>query len=417
MDPALVTGHAGVGAGLHLPRVAVLFHRFGPYHVGRLDGAARLLDLHGVELSAVDRVYAWSRTDGEGSFPRTVVSRDIGRDPGAAVIRRVAEILSALKPDVVAIPGWSHRGALAALLWCMRTATPAVMMSESTAWDLRRRPWQEAVKKRIVALCRSAFVGGSAHRDYLVSLGMPAARIRLGYDVVDNDHFRHGADRARGNAEAERAVLGLPKEYFLTVSRFVTEKNLLGLIEAYGRYRDLAGERAWQLVIVGSGPLRPAMGQAISARGLDGHVRLVGFQQYHDLPAYYGLAGAFVLPSTMEPWGLVVNEAMAAGLPVIVSERCGCADDLVEAGRNGYRFDPLDSGGLARLLAQVAAGDCDRDGLRRESQAIIAAWTPKRFASGLREAVLLALDRPTRRTVVDQCLMRALLERREAATA
>ena len=84
-----------------------------------------------------------------------------------------------------------------------------------------------------------------------------------------------------------------------------------------------------------------------------------GFKQYHDLPAYYGLAGAFVHTSTVEQWGLVVNEAMAAGLPVLVSRNCGCAADLVQDGVNGFAFDPLDGDRMAALLTKVAGLSAD----------------------------------------------------------
>ena len=89
-------------------------------------------------------------------------------------------------------------------------------------------------------------------------------------------------------------------------------------------------------------------------------VLLPGFKQYPELPLYYGLAGAFVLPSLTEPWGLVVNEAMAAGLPVVVSDRCGCASDLVRPGENGFAFDPCDIEQLAALLGQFRAEYNDR---------------------------------------------------------
>ena len=88
---------------------------------------------------------------------------------------------------------------------------------------------------------------------------------------------------------------------------------------------------------------------------LAGDVILAGFKQYDELPAYYGLASAFVHASTTEQWGLVVNEAMASGLPVLVSDRCGCAPDLVEDGVNGFTFDPYDVEALAGLMQRVAA--------------------------------------------------------------
>jgi glycosyltransferase involved in cell wall biosynthesis len=108
------------------------------------------------------------------------------------------------------------------------------------------------------------------------------------------------------------------------------------------------------LVIVGDGELRPALEQLRGELGIDARVHLPGFKQYDELPAYYGLASAFVHASRVEPWGLVVNEAMSAGLPVLVSERCGCAPTLVRDGENGWTFDPADAGDIANGLERVS---------------------------------------------------------------
>ena len=124
--------------------------------------------------------------------------------------------------------------------------------------------------------------------------------------------------------------LGLPERYFLASARFVPKKNLLRLLEAYAGYRRRAGADAWHLVLLGDGELRGDIERRSALPDLAGAVILPGFRQYDELPAYYGLARAFVHASTTEQWGLVVNEAMAAGLPVLVSDRCGCAPDLVE---------------------------------------------------------------------------------------
>src|SRR5208337_5127598 len=86
---------------------------------------------------------------------------------------------------------------------------------------------------------------------------------------------------------------------------------------------------------------------------------LPGFKQYEELPAYYGLAGAFVHASTAEQWGLVANEAMASGLPVLVSNRCGCATELVEEGRNGFAFDPENVEQLAGFMRRLGCGPTD----------------------------------------------------------
>ncbi len=113
------------------------------------------------------------------------------------------------------------------------------------------------------------------------------------------------------------------------------------------------------------------------------------------MPAYYGRAGAFIHPALVEQWGLVVNEAMAAGLPVLVSERAGCAPDLVRQGVNGFTFDPLNTAELARLLGVISRSAHDRAGWGAASRVIVAEWSPGRFASGLWAAADAAALRRT----------------------
>jgi glycosyltransferase involved in cell wall biosynthesis len=124
------------------------------------------------------------------------------------------------------------------------------------------------------------------------------------------------------------------------------------------------------------------------------------------------LAGAFVHASTTEQWGLVVNEAMASGLPVLVSNRCGCAPDLVEEGRNGFLFDPYDVSGLADAMYSMAAERTDRVEMGLASQEIIAQWSPQNFAENLARAAERALHvaRP-RPSIVDRAILQVLSTR------
>ena len=185
--------------------------------------------------------------------------------------------------------------------------------------------WREWLKRRIVRLFAAALVGGAPQAAYARELGMPEEAIFQGYDAVDNVYFAEQAARVRDMAEVERARLDLPVRFFLAASRFVAKKNLFRLLDAYAAYRQRAGAGAWHLVLLGDGALRAQIESRIVRLDLIGRVMLPGFKQYEELPAWYGLARAFVHASTTEQWGLVVNEAMASGLPVLVSERCGCA--------------------------------------------------------------------------------------------
>jgi glycosyltransferase involved in cell wall biosynthesis len=269
------------------------------------------------------------------------------------------------------------------------------MMADSTAADAVRRRHREAIKRLVVRLFNAALVAGAPQSDYVRSLGLAGDRVFCGYDTVDNGHFAHGAQRVRADAPLWRERLGLPKRFFLAASRFVAKKNLPRLLDAYAAYRQRAGPDAWHLVLLGDGELRPAIERRSARPDLAGRIMLAGFRQYDELPAYYGLASAFVHASTTEQWGLVVNEAMAAGLPVLVSERCGCAADLVHSGINGFTFDPCDSQALGALMHRVAAlTEERRAAMARSGQRIIAAWGPERFADGLIQAAETALRAP-----------------------
>src|SRR5207247_9691952 len=137
---------------------------------------------------------------------------------------------------------------------------------------------------------------------------------------VDNGYFTGMAAVIRADPKWWRTRLWLPDRYFLYVGRCSSEKNLIRLLHAYRHYRKQHPE-GWQLVLVGDGPQRAELEDCARASGIR-DILWCGFKQIDELPTYYALSGCFILPSTSEPWGLVVNEAMACGLPVLVSSRC-----------------------------------------------------------------------------------------------
>ena len=377
-------------------RLAVLFDRIGPYHHARLDAAAAVCEVVAVEFSAVDRRYAWSQVDHAGTYDRKTLftDRDLGSFSPTIVRQRLGRVLNDCRPQAVAIPGWATRGALSTLSWCRATGTPAIVMSDSWDPDGGRKWWAESVKRRFIPLYGAALVAGTPQRDYLEGLGMPRERIFTGYDAVDNDHFANGATRARRNATALRQRLELPRRYFLSTCRFIPEKNLHRLLVAYAAYRCVAGWNAWHLVLVGDGPLKEELVELRHQLGLEASVHFVGFQQVDQLPAYYGLAEAFVLPSVSETWGLVVNEAMAAGLPVLVSNRCGCASDLVSEGLNGFSFDPRNTGALRDAMVHLSSNTCDRPAMGDRSRDLIRRWSVESFANSLWHAANIAILSP-----------------------
>jgi glycosyltransferase involved in cell wall biosynthesis len=252
-------------------------------------------------------------------------------------------------------------------------------------------------------------VAGRLQRDYIVQLGMPRERVFLGYDAVDNCHFSDGADRARADAANLRHLHGLPERYILASARFIPKKNLEKLVMAFARALELT-PAPHHLVILGDGPGRTALQAVIASAGLGSRAALTGFKEYESLPAFYGLADAFVHVSLSEQWGLVINEAAAAGLPLVVSNVCGAAAELIEPGNNGILVDPNDVEDMAHALQHIMTlSEAERETMGQASRRIAADWGIDRFADGLREASDAALDAPLcRLSAVNRLLMRNL---------
>jgi 1,2-diacylglycerol 3-alpha-glucosyltransferase len=335
--------------------LVVLFHRLGPYHHARLKALASRSVFAVVEFSGVDNTYAWDVVTADTGIQKETLfeDTDIDSQPICTINAKINVALGNLRPQAIAIPGWSSPAALAALLWCCQNCTPAILMSDSTAHDERRVWLMELIKSMVVRLFSAALVGGEPHVDYVEALGLPRTRAFVGYDVVDNAYFADEAERVRRRAESLKLEHGLPDRFFLASNRFIDKKNLSRLLDAYSAYVLRANEHAWDLVILGDGELKAVLVEQAARLGLANKLFFLGFKQYDDLPVFYGLASAFIQASTTEQWGLVVNEAMASGLPVLVSERCGCAPDLVKNGVNGYTFDPYDIKELTERMLQL----------------------------------------------------------------
>lgn len=393
-------------------RTAVLFHRFGPYHLARLRASARCLDLAAIELSEQTSEYAWDRVKDGDEFTRITLFRENRSATAREVTVRISTALAESHCQSVALPGWSDRAVFVTLHWCSTNSVPAVLMSESTAHDEPRVWWKEFIKRRIVNLYSTALVGGRLHREYLQQLGMPANRIFTGYDAVENSHF------ARKPNRPPPSDLPFTGPYFLASARFIEKKNLPTLLRAYARYRELATAHRspstvlWNLVLLGDGPLRPVLCQLLTEHRLTDCVALPGFKQYDELPGWYAGASAFVHASTTEQWGLVVNEAAAAGLPLLVSNRCGCVPELVHEGVNGFTFDPLDVEQLAQLMLRLSAFNFPLSAFGDASRRVVADLGPERFAQGLKAAAECALKvGPKRVGLFDRLLLNSLIRR------
>lgn len=356
-----------------------------------------------IEFGKVSKVYAWKPVEVDVPYKRIVLSDKPSQYQSLTqlflLVKYLYKALSKSKPDVLVLNGYQQPATLATLIWSKLHHKPAILLSESKEDDAPRKWAFEAIKRIVVGRYRSALVGGKKHENYLAKLGMDRSAIFLGYDVIGNDAYNPAnLSRLPQPSEAKRP-------YFLAVDRFVTQKNIPTILKAYADYRKHMSEAsiadatisnsvhnekspsAWDLIICGDGELRPQIEAQMDMLDLKRFVHLTGFLQPDELLPYFAHASCFVHASTQEQWGLVVNEAMASGLPVIVSRCCGCFDELVLEGVNGFGFDANNQTELAELMRKMSRPEIDLAQMRQAALKQIDQFGPSFFAQGMRKAV------------------------------
>ena len=381
-------------AGVTRPvRVAMLHNIISP-HVVPLFAA--LAAQPGIDL----RVYFYSETDAnrrwkvspEGKFPYTILPqwsiRLRGKDLFTYFINPT--IIPALRRDgfdVLISAGWDSFTAQVSFLWCALVGKPYIVWSGSTvnepSW---RRTLSLPLVKLIVRGASGYIAYGTRAREYLVTLGARPERIAISFNTVDVDFFA----RARNAVTAEqctalRAALGITTpRLVLFVGQLIERKGPRTLIDAFARIKPALPDVG--LLLVGYGMEEDALRAYVRERGI-ADVTFAGAVDVLDLPRYYALADCFVLPSAEEVWGLVLNEAMACGLPVITTDRVGASVDLVREGENGFVVPANDPAALAAQLAAVLASPERARAMGAASRARIERFRVGESVKGLVQAI------------------------------
>jgi len=241
------------------------------------------------------------------------------------------------------------------------------------------------LKSEFLRRCSAFVAPGKAARAYLCQSAIDETRVFTAVNAVDNAFFSREAEIARKNAIRLRAELRLPERYFLFTGRLVREKGIFELLAAYAKL-DQALRGSIGLVFVGDGPCREEL-EAEAASVSPGVIRFVGFTQREHLPAFYALADMLVLPTHTDTWGMVVNEAMASGLPIVVSDVAGCAADLVTDGWNGKIIRSKDVSDLSLAMRKLAENPELLKSMRLNSTQRVANYSPQQWSEGIAQMV------------------------------
>lgn len=367
--------------------IAIIWTKYLPYHVARIRHTRkRLLALNwrltAIEVASRDALYPFPENTPKGDDYICLFSGKSYRALAPHTIHTTAlRTIERLQPDVVIAPATPFPSGMASIKYSLQYNKISIMMDDAWEFSDRRGPIITAVKKIIHRNIDAAFIPAPSHAPYYLRMGFPPERIFYGVDTVDNDYFETSADTFRRQSTTLRRELNLPSRYFLFVGRFIERKGINTLLDAYCQYRKSSSKEKWGLVLVGDGDERKQHEERMKEFS---EVRFVGSQFGENLCRYYGLASAFILPSEVETWGLVVNEAMASRLPVLISKGCGAGRALVEEGRNGWTFGVGDSQALARCMTTMTdlpKGRLEQMGL--QSNEIIHKWSLDTFADSV----------------------------------
>ena len=290
------------------------------------------------------------------------------------------------KYDAVLLHGYAYGADVLAFLAAKSCGIPVFLRSE-THLGLRRRAWKVRVRDGVLSVA-FRFVDrflaiGTANREYYRALGVPAEKI---FDVpytVDNDRFMQASTLSREERAGVRQRFGLPvdRPVVLFASKFIPRKHPEDVIRAVARLRDEGVDAS--LLMVGTGEMDAALKALVVDYNLDGRVVFGGFVNQSELPRVYAASDVCVLPAESEPWGLIVNEVMCAGIPVVVAAEIGCVPDLVQDGRTGLLMPAGDVPALAAALRRLLTSDADRLDMGRRARDLIAGWSYERCRLGI----------------------------------
>lgn len=274
------------------------------------------------------------------------------------------------------VTGWNVKSYWQAVRACRRRGVPVMIRGDSQLADRRRLPVR-LLKKIVYPRLLRAFDGfcyvGRRNHDYLRHYGLPEERLFFSPHCVDNDAF---AAKAKAAVPSVRPLQG-PKSV-LFAGKLVGRKRPLDVIRALAL--AAAGGCQAEAVFAGSGELEDSLRREAAHNGVP--ARFLGFQNQSRMPSIYAAADLLVLPSDhQETWGLVVNEAMACGVPAVVSDAVGCGPDLIEPGCTGAIFPLGDIAELANAIQSVLA--VEKSKIRRHLGQKVAAYSPAAAAHGI----------------------------------
>lgn len=364
--------------------VALVINALAPYRIPLLNRLARLpaVRIRALLGEESERFREWhvslAGSDFEWQvFPSLVVPMrtKLADQTGLFFSPRLWKHLLQLRYDLVIAFGWTMPNSIMALLIRRAQRLPIVL------WETSIPHPPGTLKKLMMPGVRRYFrsydgylAASSLCAEYMVWSGAARERVVLLPQAIDNEFFRTRAASAHPERQELKRALGLAdRNVILFVGQFTERKGVFPLLDAFQKVA--AQDARAGLLLVGNGPLKDELSARRDALGLTDRVVISDFVHKPELPRYYAAADLFVLPSYYDTYGVVVNEAMACGLPVVTTDRVGAAHDLVQQDVNGMIVPVGDADALAQALERILQDEPLRRAMGQRSLQIIGGWT------------------------------------------
>ena len=313
-----------------------------------------------------------------------IIGRSLHDDPISFNYLAIIELIKG-RYDTIIVGGYHHPTNWFAFIYACITRKRLVLYSETTLENIRSKNLvKEQLKRLFVKHSTAFFVPGTPQRRYLVSLGAKQHNIKIAPNAVDTELFKKATQVFKGSKEEAKKKLGIRGDVLLYVGSMIDAKGVQDLIRAFSSINK--NRPNTNLVLVGEGPDRKKYESICRDKGIKG-VKFTGFKDQEDLPNYYASADIFVFPTYTDAWGLVINEAMLSGLPIVCSARAGAAEDLVKQDENGFIYNPGDIEAIRGYILRLLENKKLTEYMGKRSREIIANYTPEKMALGIKNAV------------------------------
>lgn len=333
-----------------------------------------------VELAGAGSPYSFDDSNNDHQnwwhclFPNKKMEELRSKDAGRALRNK----LDSLDPDVVIAGAIAFPSGANAIKWAIKNNKKVIIFDDAKLENTKRPAIIDWIKKQIYSNVDAIFCPSADWDSTFEYYGFKREQIFYGVDVVDNDFWETDGDFILLN--------NLPSNFILTVGRQIERKNFILLLKAY-KYYSKKSKNSIPLILVGEGVERKKLEEFVDLERIK-NIHFFPFQSQKDLVNFYKKAVLFVVPSKNETWGLVVNEAMASGLPVIVSDKVGCASTLISRGVNGFIFSSNNYIELAELLLEFDMMLPEiKKNMGNMSKTKIKEWGLDRFNTGIYDAI------------------------------